>query len=81
MTLSAVRYADGSDLLPRARRLDLPMLHVGSRGDPDTLEGDDTRALRPSGRVVLVDGDAHGTDVVAEHPALAAEIAAFLRGR
>ena len=57
------------------------MLHIGSRGDPDTVEGSDTRAFGRTGRFLLVDGDAHGTELVAEHPALVATIAAFLRQR
>ena len=78
-TLSAVRYGDGTDALPRASRLGIPMLHVGSRRDVDTNLGQDTRDFRGTGRTVIVAGDAHGTELIDEHPALAGRIGAFLR--
>jgi dienelactone hydrolase len=79
VALSASRYGDGTDLLPRAREVGAPMLHIGSRRDPDTVDGEDTRALGGTGRFELVGGDAHGTELVAEYPRLVGDIAAFLR--
>ena len=35
VTLSASRYADGTDLLPRAQQVDAPVLHICSRRDRD----------------------------------------------
>jgi hypothetical protein len=55
------------------------MLHIGSRGDPDTNEGRDTRQLGATGRAIVVGGAGHGVDVVADHPQLTGRIASFLR--
>jgi hypothetical protein len=80
VTLSAVRFADGTDGARKAGRLALPMLHIGSREDPDTNSGADTRRFGRAGEAVLFDGSAHGTDLVAEHPELVNRIAGVLRG-
>jgi pimeloyl-ACP methyl ester carboxylesterase len=78
VTLSAVRYSDG-DALAVARRLSIPLLHIGSRGDPATSEGRDTRQLGAARRAIVVGGAGHGVDVVADHPQLTGRIASFLR--
>jgi pimeloyl-ACP methyl ester carboxylesterase len=77
-TLSAVRYSDG-DAVAVARRLSAPLLHIGSRGDPATNEGGDTRQLGATGRAIVVSGAGHGVDVVADHPELTGRLASFLR--
>ena len=79
VTLSAVRYGDGSDAARKARRLDIPQLHIGSRGDSLTSAGDDTRAFGRAGPAVLVSGAAHGTDIITEHPELVPRIVAFVK--
>jgi hypothetical protein len=80
VTLSAVRFADGTDGARKAGRLALPMLHIGSREDSYTNAGADTRRFGRAGEAVLFDGSAHGTDLVAEHPELVDRIARFLHG-
>ena len=78
VTLSAVRYSDG-DAVAVARRLPIPLLHIGSRGDPATNEGRDTRQLGATGHAIVVGGAGHGVDVVADHPPLTGRIGSFLR--
>jgi hypothetical protein len=80
VTLSAVRRFRGADALAIADTLSLPMLHLGSRGDPITNRGRDTRELRETGKAVITGGSAHGTDLLAEHPELIDRIAAFIGG-
>ena len=78
VTLSAVRRFRGADALAIADTLELPMLHLGSRGDPITNQGRDTRELRATGKAVVVSGSAHGTDLFTDHPELIERIADFV---
>jgi pimeloyl-ACP methyl ester carboxylesterase len=69
VALSAERRigSNPSDLLPQVRSLRLPLLSVGSVGDPLTRYGRDTRAFDkaiPGGSMLLVSGDAHGVDLL-----------------
>ena len=78
VTLSAVRRFRGADALAIADTLELPMLHLGSRGDPLTNQGRDTHELRATGKAVVVGGSAHGTDLLTDHPELIERIADFV---
>jgi pimeloyl-ACP methyl ester carboxylesterase len=69
-TLSAERIGRSlGDVLPYARRVQIPSLYVGSTDDGYTTFGVDTRALYRATpahrkRIVVVRGDAHGVDLL-----------------
>jgi pimeloyl-ACP methyl ester carboxylesterase len=86
VALSAERKISTSpaDLLPLVRRVRLPVLSVGSRADPLTRHGRDTRAFDrtfTSHRLLMVDGHAHGVELLrGRHgPQVRAAILRFLR--
>jgi pimeloyl-ACP methyl ester carboxylesterase len=86
VALSAERRVTSSpsDLLPVARRVRVPVLSVGSRGDPLTNWGKDTIAWDrtiPRDRLLLLGGGRHGADLLAGRngPRVRAEILRFLR--
>ena len=86
VALSAERRigSNPSDLLPQVRSIRLPLLSVGSLGDPLTRSGRDTRAFDraiPGGSLLLVSGDAHGVDLLrGRHgPRVHSAILRFLR--
>jgi pimeloyl-ACP methyl ester carboxylesterase len=57
------------DLLPIGRRIRVPVLSVGSRQDPLTSFGKDTRAwgrVIPEGRTLMLSGDDHGADFLTD---------------
>jgi pimeloyl-ACP methyl ester carboxylesterase len=69
VALSAERPigSNPTDLLPQVRRVRLPLLSVGSLRDSLTNFGRDTRAFDraiPGGSLLLVNGDAHGVDLL-----------------
>jgi hypothetical protein len=69
VALSAERTVTTSpgDLLPDMRRVRLPVLSIGSRGDPLTKYGRDTRALDEAiahDRMLLVSGSEHGVELL-----------------
>jgi pimeloyl-ACP methyl ester carboxylesterase len=88
VALSAERRvrSDPADLLPLTRRIRLPVLSVGSRRDPLTSFGADTRAFGraiPDDRTLVLSGGDHGVDFLSDRhrrPVRAA-ILAFLRAR
>ena len=69
-TLSAERIGRSlGDVLPYARRVQIPSLYVGSTDDGYTTFGVDTRSLYRATpahrkRIVVVRGDAHGVDLL-----------------
>src|SRR4051812_4028961 len=72
------------DLLPIGRRVRVPVLSVGSRGDPLTAEGNDTRAWHrtiPRGRLLLLTRSDHGVELLAarHRRRVRGAIRAFLR--
>ena len=86
VALSAERTVTNSpgDLLPDMRRVRLPVLSVGSRGDPLTKYGRDTRALDRKlahDTMLLVSGSAHGTELLGGRhgPEVRSAIRRFLR--
>jgi pimeloyl-ACP methyl ester carboxylesterase len=85
VALSAERRVTSSpsDLLPVARRVQVPVLSIGSRGDPLTTWGKDTIAWDRTlsrDRLLLLRGDGHGADLLAGRngPRVRAEIIRFL---
>jgi dienelactone hydrolase len=69
VALSAERSVSTSpgDLLPDMRHVRLPVLSIGSRGDPLTTYGRDTRAFHrtlANDRMLLVGGSAHGVELL-----------------
>ena len=69
VALSAERTVSTSpsDLLPQVRNIRLPVLSIGSRGDPLTRFGRDTPAFDRAfarGRLLLVSGKAHGVELL-----------------
>jgi hypothetical protein len=86
VALSAERTVTNSpgDLLPDMRRVRLPVLSVGSRGDPLTKYGRDTRALDRKlahDTMLLVSGSDHGTELLGGRhgPEVRRAILRFLR--
>ena len=82
--LVAVSAPNPSDLLPVGRRVRLPVLSIGSRGDPLTSFGDDTRALHrtiPDDRMLLLSGSDHGVELLGDRHGgrVRSAILAFLR--
>jgi hypothetical protein len=68
VALSAERSVSTSpgDLLPDMRHVRLPVLSIGSRGDPLTKYGRDTRAIDrrlANDRMLLVSGSDHGVEL------------------
>ena len=86
VALSAERRisSNPSDLLPIARRIRVPVLSIGSRGDPLTSFGKDTpawdRAI-PDGRALILSGGDHGVDFLTDRHRrrVRAAILGFLR--
>jgi dienelactone hydrolase len=69
VALSAERTVTNSpgDLLPDMRKVQVPVLSVGSRGDPLTTYGRDTRAIDrklADDTMLLVSGSAHGVELL-----------------
>jgi hypothetical protein len=88
VALSAERTVGNSpgDLLPDMGRVRVPVLSIGSRGDPLTRYGGDTRALDrrlAHDRMLLVSGSDHGTELFdGRHaPQVRAAILRFVRSR
>ena len=86
VAMSAERRINSNpnDLLPIARKVRLPVLTIGSRGDPLTSFGKDTTAWHraiPDDRVLLLSGGDHGVELLSDsHGArVRATILAFLR--
>jgi hypothetical protein len=86
VALSAERSVTNSpgDLLPDMGRVRLPVLSIGSRRDPLTKRGSDTRALDRKlahDRMLLVSGSAHGTELLGGRhgPQVRGTILRFLR--
>jgi pimeloyl-ACP methyl ester carboxylesterase len=85
VALSAERMIrNGGDLLPLARRVRVPVLSVGSRGDALTMFGKDTRTWDrtiPHVRTLMLPGADHGVDFLHDrHRAQVQEaILSFLR--
>ena len=86
VALSAERriMSNQGDLLPIGRRVRVPVLSVGSRGDPLTSFGKDTRAWHrtiPDGRALILSGSDHGVDLLTDRhgPRVRSAIRAFLR--
>jgi pimeloyl-ACP methyl ester carboxylesterase len=74
-----------ADLLPLARRVRVPVLTVGSRLDPLTTFGRDTRAfdrMLADDRLLLLTGKAHGVELLrGQHgPKVRGAILRFLQG-
>jgi pimeloyl-ACP methyl ester carboxylesterase len=73
VALSAERTVSPNpgDLLPQVRGIRLPVLSIGSRRDPLTRFGRDTPAFARAfahGRLLLVDGSAHGVELLRGRP-------------
>jgi hypothetical protein len=86
VALSAERTVTNSpgDLLPDMRHVRLPVLSIGSRGDPLTKYGRDTRAIDrrlAHDTMLLVSGSAHGTELLGGRhgPEVRGVILRFLR--
>jgi pimeloyl-ACP methyl ester carboxylesterase len=67
-----------------SRRIHVPVLSVGPRGDPCTSFGDDTRAWDrriPDVRALMLPGSDHGVDLLHDRhrPRVQAAIARFIR--
>jgi pimeloyl-ACP methyl ester carboxylesterase len=83
VALSAERSirSDPSDLLRIAPRIHVPVLSVGSRNDPLTMFGKDTKAwdrALPDVRTVSLPGSGHGVELLSNHRVTTA-ILSFLR--
>jgi pimeloyl-ACP methyl ester carboxylesterase len=88
ISLSAEREVGGQypDILPQAKRADLPSFYISSRGDGYTLFGKETKQLHAAtpaqvNEILLVGGSGHGVDLVkgAEGRRVRPAILAFLR--
>ena len=83
VSLSAERYAARRDVLPSARRLDLPALFVTARSDP--FSAADTPQLERAAassakRLLVVPGAAHGVDLTPDNRVRNA-VLGFVRAR
>jgi pimeloyl-ACP methyl ester carboxylesterase len=86
VALSAERRINSnpSDLLPVGRRIRVPVLSVGSRQDPYTSFGKDTRAWDrtiPDDKALMLSGSGHGVEFLSgpHGPRVRAAVMAFLR--